>query len=83
MTFGTWTGSFPSIGQTVFGDLNKFFSVGPLWSVVVAVAPDVSSAESCCCDKLDDIEFDVDGIAFSSVDDDDDDDEDVEASGCC
>lgn len=32
MTFGTCTGNFPSIGQTIFGDLNKFLSadeVGP------------------------------------------------------
>lgn len=32
MTFGTCTGNFPSIGHTIFGDLNKFLSadeVGP------------------------------------------------------
>lgn len=29
LAFGTCTGSFPSMGQTVLGDLNKLFSPSP------------------------------------------------------
>lgn len=81
MTFGTWTGSLPSIGHTVFGDLNKFLSVGPLWRAVVVadVVPATVSSEEACCDKLEATELDVDGaVALFSSDDDD-----VDASGSC
>lgn len=72
MTFGTCTGNFPSIGHTIFGDLNKFLSadneVGPFKRF--STPPPCP----CPCPDKDDI------VAAAEVDDDDNDD--VVADSC-
>lgn len=53
-TFGTWTGNFPSIGHTVFGDLNTFLSVGPFSSKVSTDPPPIVVAAAATVDDDDD-----------------------------
>ena len=65
MTFGTCTGNFPSIGHTIFGDLNKFLSadkdVGPFKRFSTPPKDDIVAAAE--------VDDDNDDVVADSCDD--------------